>query len=143
MDVAPLILGTTTAMETTLQAQIWGALTMVSIADSTDRIQRKQLDYSLPSTAPHDARRVLKLVQAVALIAANRPTWQSVSAAAFELQRDHLSEVPELVIRIAQNGHLNDNALESLNSILSQVTSFVQGREGSKWRGIAQYPGTL
>ena len=87
--------------------------------------------------------RVLKLVQAVALIAANRPTWQSVSAAAFELQRDHLSEVPEHVIRIAQNGHLNDNGLESLNSILSQVTSFVKGREGSKWRGMAQYPGTL
>jgi len=45
-------------METTLQAQIWGALTMVAIVDSTDRTQRKQLDYSLPSTAPHDARRV-------------------------------------------------------------------------------------
>ncbi|KAF8243723.1 hypothetical protein K440DRAFT_663946 [Wilcoxina mikolae CBS 423.85] len=124
--------------EMTLQAQIWGALTMVSIADSTDRIPRKHLDYSLPSTAPNDARRVLKLVEAVALIAANRPTWQSVSAAAFELQRDHLSEVPELVIRIAQNGHLNDNALESLNSILSLVTAFVQGTEGAKWRALSK-----
>jgi hypothetical protein len=123
------------ATEMTLQAQIWGALTMISIADSTDCTQRKQSDYSLPSTAPNDARRVLKLVEAVALIAANRPTWQSVSAAAFELQQDHLSEVPELVIRIAQNGPLNDNALESLNSILSQVTAFVQGTEGAKWRG--------
>jgi hypothetical protein len=131
------------ATEMTLQAQIWGALTMISIADSTDCTQRKQLDYSLPSTAPNDARRVLKLVEAVALIAANRPTWQSVSAAAFELQQDHLSEVPELVIRIAQNGHLNDNALESLNSILSQVAAFVQGTEGAKWRGKSQYPGSL
>ncbi|KAF8528330.1 hypothetical protein BDD12DRAFT_922759 [Trichophaea hybrida] len=124
--------------EITLQADIWGALTIVSIANSTDRIHRKQLDYSLPSRAPNDARRVLKLVEAVALIAANHPTWQSVSAVAFELQRDHSSEVPELVIRIAQNGHLNDHALESLNSILSQVTSFVQGTEGAKWRALSK-----
>ncbi|KAF8539846.1 hypothetical protein BDD12DRAFT_836181, partial [Trichophaea hybrida] len=124
--------------EMTLQAQIWGDLTMVSITDSIDRTPRKQLDYSLPSNAPNDARRVLKFVEAVALIAANRPTWQSVSAAAFELQRDHLSEVPVLVIRIAQNGHMNDNALESLNSILSQVTSFVQGTKGAKWRALSK-----
>ncbi|KAF8535307.1 hypothetical protein BDD12DRAFT_855981 [Trichophaea hybrida] len=124
--------------EMTLQAQIWGSLTMVSIADSTDRIPRKQLDYSLPSNAPNDARRVLKLVEAVALIAANRPTWQSESAAAFELQQDDLSEAPQLIIRIAQNGHLNDNSLQSLNSILSQVTSFVQGTEGAKWRALSK-----
>jgi len=84
IDVIPLTLRTriaTTAMantELTLQAQIWCALMIVSIAASIDHMSRKSLDYSPPSKAPNGACRVLKLVEAVALIAANRFTWQSV-----------------------------------------------------------------
>ncbi|KAL7269686.1 hypothetical protein RUND412_007632 [Rhizina undulata] len=119
--------------KSTAQAQIWGALSLIDIVNSFQ--VHKSLEprkYSLPPNAPRDARRLLKLVSAVALIAANQPTWQSISAAAFEQQQE--GQDRKLVIRISQNEHLNHQALNSLNSILSMILTFVEGPGGKKWR---------
>jgi hypothetical protein len=74
------------------------------------------------------------MVSAIALLAANRPTWQSVSAASIEFQHGETGSSPVLVWRIAQNGRVEEETIRGLNEILAEITSFVASSNGNEWR---------
>lgn len=119
---------------------------MISAAQAEIGVSRADDSKStLPKNFNCECNRVGQLLNGIALLAANRPTWHAHSAVAIELRLDPAKQdTLSLVIRVSQNGSDGARTVNSLNSLLCTIIRYTERCSRSERReGKSSTPSSL